>query len=422
MITKTHSAKFLRQRKMMMVLPLLILPFITMAFWALGGGQNSGEGDQLKQMAGLNIQLPDALLKEDKNENKLSFYKEADDDSIKRKEILLNDPAYRNLIDTSIESLSYRSNSFNPLPPGDKLITSPYKIQADNDEQKIYNKINELNKKINQPDNMSTDLLPGNLKGQDDSEVQFSKHIDRLHGMMQAMSSPETNDPEMDQLNKTLDKILDIQNPQRVSNRLKEASIQNKEQVFIVRKNQPDQHVSLLDTNKVKHAPTNHFYGLGDDINLEDQNAIEAVIHEAQTLMNGSVVKCRLMDDVYINGTLIPRGNFIFGIAELHDDRLEISITSIRIGQSIYPINLEVFDMDGLPGIYIPGAISRDVTKQAADNGLQSMDFLTMDPSLKAQATASGINAAKSFLGKKAKQVKVMVKAGYKILLRDKNI
>ena len=423
MIHKTHSAKFLRQRKMMMVLPLLMLPFITMAFWALGGGQNSDEGDQLKQKAGLNIQLPDALLKEDENENKLSFYKEADADSLKRKELILNDPAYRNSIDTSIESLSSQSDFYNPLPP----ITGPsklsYKLQADNDEQKIYNKINELNKKINQPDKISSsDLIPGNLKDQDDSEVQFSNDIDRLHGMMQAMSSPETNDPEMDQLNKTLDKILDIQNPQRVSNRLKDESIQNKERVFIVRKNQPNQHVSLLDTNKVKHAPATHFYGLEDDSNQEDQNAIEAVIHEAQTLMNGSIVKCRLMDDIYVNGTLIPRGNFVFGIAELHDDRLEILITSIRIGQSIYPINLEVFDMDGLPGIYIPGAISRDVTKQAADNGLQSMDFLTMDPSLKAQATASGINAAKSFLSKKAKQVKVLVKAGYKILLRDKNL
>ena len=34
-----HSAKFLRQRKMMLVLPVLIIPFVTMGFWALGGGQ-----------------------------------------------------------------------------------------------------------------------------------------------------------------------------------------------------------------------------------------------------------------------------------------------------------------------------------------------------------------------------------------------
>ena len=423
MIPKTHSAKFLRQRKMMVILPLLILPFLTMAFWALGGGQNSGEGDQLKKQAGLNIQLPDALLKEDENENKLSFYKEADADSLKRREIQLNDPAYINSIDTNVESLSFRTNSYDPLPPEENHSNTSYKIQADNDEQRIYSKINEINQKINQPDKTASSYpIPENKMQQDESEGQFSNEVDRLHGMMQLMSSPETEDPEMVQLNNTLDKILDIQNPQRVSNRLKEKSIQNKDQVFIVRKNQPNQHISLLDTSKIKRTPVNSFYSLEDNVDQEDQNAIEAVIHETQTLMSGSVVKCRLMDDIYVNGTLIPRGNFIFGIAELHDDRLEISITSIRIRQSVYPINLEVFDMDGLPGIYIPGAISRDVAKQATDNGLQSMDFLTMDPSLKAQATATGINAAKSFFSKKAKQVKVMVKAGYKILLRGKNV
>lgn len=423
MIAKTHSAKFLRQRKMMVILPLLILPFLTMAFWALDGGQNSSEDGQIKQQAGLNIQLPDALLKENKNENKLSFYKEADADSLRKREILLNDPAYRNSIDTNIESLSYRYNSYDPLPPEENHSNTSYKIEADNDEQRIYSKINEINNKINQPDQASSpNPIPENKMQSDGSERQFSDEIDRLHGMMQMMSSPETEDPEMQQLNNTLDKILDIQNPQRVSNRLKEKSVQNKEQVFIVRKNQANQHISLLDTSKIKNAPVNNFFSLEDNVDQEDQNAIEAVIHETQTLMNGSVVKCRLMDDIYVNGTLIHRGNFIFGIAQLHDDRLEISITSIRIRQSVYPINLEVFDLDGLPGIYIPGAMSRDVAKQATDNGLQSMDFLTMDPSLKAQATATGINAAKSFFSKKAKQVKVLVKAGYKILLRDKNV
>ena len=78
--------------------------------------------------------------------------------------------------------------------------------------------------------------------------------------------------------------------------------------------------------------------------------------------------------------------------------------------------------MDGLAGIYIPGAISRDVAKQSADNSLQLMELTTLDPSLKAQAAAAGINTVKSMLSKKVKQVKVMVKAGYRVLLRDKNI
>jgi len=36
-----HSEKFLKKRKALLVLPLLALPFITLAFWALGGGKGN---------------------------------------------------------------------------------------------------------------------------------------------------------------------------------------------------------------------------------------------------------------------------------------------------------------------------------------------------------------------------------------------
>jgi len=49
------------------------------------------------------------------------------------------------------------------------------------------------------------------------------------------------------------------------------------------------------------------------------------------------------------------------------------------------------------------------------------MELSTMDPSLKAQAAAAGINATKNLLSKKARLVKVMVKAGYRVLLKDQN-
>ena len=133
------------------------------------------------------------------------------------------------------------------------------------------------------------------------------------------------------------------------------------------------------------------------------------------------MVKLRLLDNFFINETLVPKGNFIFGTALLAGERLTISIQSIRAENSLFPVKLDVYDLDGLEGIYIPGAIARDVAKQSADNGLQLMELSSMDPSLKAQMAAGAINATKNLLGKKIKQVKVLVKAGYKVLLRDKS-
>jgi len=420
-----HSAKFLRQRKMMMVLPLLTIPFLTMAFWALGGGQVSESKNSENNKTGLNLQLPDANLKDDKNEDKLSFYKEADADSLKREEILHNDPYYKDSIsDKQNTFMPSTENIYNPLPPNNNLNSSPYNTSTDVNEQKIYQKINELNKQINQPDVPSA---PYNKQGQSvqagENNEQFSKQVDRLQEMMQQMNNKPEVDPEMQQLNGTLDKILDIQNPGTGKENLKEKSLLQKQVVFSISKHSNDDNVSLLDTTKKTVVTGTGFYGINDNVaKEEDNNAIEAVIHENQTLVNGAVIKLRLLTDIYINGNLIPKDNFIFGIASLNDERLEVEINSIRNDKSLFPVKLEVYDLDGLAGIYIPGAITRDVAKQSADNSLQLMELTTMDPSIKAQAAATGINTAKAMLSKKAKQVKVLVKAGYKVLLIDKNI
>jgi conjugative transposon TraM protein len=416
-----HSAKFLRQRKMMLVLPVLVIPFITMAFWALGGGQ----GDRNKALeannTGLNMELPNANLKEDKNADKLSFYNEADADSLKRDELLRNDPYYKDSIlgrqNTILTDTGFQINN-KPLYGG--LNQSPYNKTADASEQRIYQKINEINRQISQPDTAS--VIPNYPNQVAGTNEQFSGEIDRLQGMMQQMNDNPESDPEMEQLNGTLEKILDIQHPDRVKEKLKVKSLKNKEQVFIMSKQSVKNNISLLDTGKSSKHTENKFYGIEEDINTEVQNTVEAVVHQTQTLVNGAVVKMRLLNDIYLNGALVPKGNFVFGIAELNDERLEVKINSIRNNNSLFAVKLEVYDMDGLPGIYIPGAISRDVAKQSADNSLQLMELTSVDPSFKAQAAATGINAAKSLLSRKVKQVKVLVKAGYKVLLRDNSI
>jgi conjugative transposon TraM protein len=252
------------------------------------------------------------------------------------------------------------------------------------------------------------------------ADPEFAGQVDRLESMMQMMNNANGEDPEMKQLDGTLDKILDIQHPSRVKEQIKEKSLQHKELVFTVSTEPTEVNVSLLDTMKIGQEGTTGFFGLNDrTVSLPDNNAIEAVVHENQILVNGAVIKFRLLNDVFINGSLIPKGNFVFGTATLHDERLEAAIKFVRCHQSLFPVKLEVYDMDGMPGIYIPGAITRDVAKQSADNSLQLMELGSADPSFKAQAAAAGISTAKSLLSKKIKLIKVNLKAGYKVLLKD---
>lgn len=394
-----QNSQFLRKRKFYLVLPLLALPFVTLAFWAMGGGRQNYE--EVKTSEGLNLQLPDAKLKDEKNFDKLSFYNLAEKDSLKNEEALRNDPTYKP--DTGMNVLQM-IHQLNPM------ITSPFNNHGiDANEQKIYKKINELNAQINAP--------PVLTPGKQQPNPSFSKEVDKLQDMMQVMTDKQETDPEMQQINGVLDKILEIQHPDR---KVKEKSIQQKEKVFSVHGGMGNDIISLLTDTIKKPKSNNGFYDIGKVKELDHEQAIEAVVHQEQTVVSGSTVKLRLADNIYINGILVPKGNFVYGTASLENERLAVTINAIRYQSYLLPVSLAVYDLDGIAGIHIPGAISRDVAKQSAEQGLQNIDITTLDPSLAAQAANTGIQAAKSLLTKKIKLVKVTLKAGYKILLNNK--
>ena len=416
-----RSQAFLRKRKMMLVLPLLVIPFLTMAFWALGGGQAKNEIAGTKQ-EGLNLNLPDAKMKDDNLTDKLSFYDKADKDSARLEEWMWTDPYYKQNEDTSflpvneLEVLTQNSASkYNQ-----RLNSSPYETTSNNPEQKLMQKLALLQKEINKQPEASVNENPDATNYKQDEG--FSGEVDKLENMLFTMNKTNTGDPEIEQLNGTLEKILDIQHPQRVKEKLKEKSLQHKQVAYAVTTQPVLANVSLMDTNKIKSNTTNKFYGLEKDNSITEEGlAIEAVVHSNQKLVNGAVIQLRLATAIFINGVLIPKGNPINGTASLNNERLEVEISSIRYKNTLFPVKLELYDIDGLPGIYIPGSISRDVAKNSADNSLQLMELTTLDPSLKAQAAAAGINTVKNLMSRKVKQVKVMVKEGYKVLLKDKN-
>ena len=67
------SQRLLRRRKLLMILPIVVIPFITLLFWALGGGKPNNARTQPLQK-GFNMNLPGAYLKEDKALDKMSYY------------------------------------------------------------------------------------------------------------------------------------------------------------------------------------------------------------------------------------------------------------------------------------------------------------------------------------------------------------
>ena len=68
-----------RRRKLLWILPLLVLPFATLFFWAMGGGAAISPG--VKTEKGFNLKLPSAKVNDDETLDKLNYYDQAALDS-----------------------------------------------------------------------------------------------------------------------------------------------------------------------------------------------------------------------------------------------------------------------------------------------------------------------------------------------------
>jgi len=125
-----------RTRKLLLILPLLVLPFLTMLFWAMGGGATTSATTDKK---GFNIKLPAAQLKEDKNMDKLNYYDQAALDSTKLDEMRRKDPNYRFASKDSTGSQT----------------ASVSRLQIDNyqspQEEKVYKRLEQLQRAISNP-------------------------------------------------------------------------------------------------------------------------------------------------------------------------------------------------------------------------------------------------------------------------------
>lgn len=421
---KTLSQQELKRRKLLLILPVLTLPFLTMLFWTLGGGSAKVETAQNTEKRGFNFELPIPKFKEDDALDKMSYYDKAATDSLKLLEQIKKDPNYSSALDEKELEVEWGQGFSGPQdhPKGKTALLGIG--EKDPASEKIYQKLASLQKIINQPQSY-------NDPEQDMREFDYRNNLDdasrdmkSLEQLMNAMTAPQQEeDPELKQLGGMLENILDIQHPQRVQEKLKESSKKQKGKTYSVDRKKTEDNLTSLegkDNSRDSLIKQNAFYPVEQETPSEvNQNALEAVIHETQTIISGSVIKLRLTSDVVINTVSIPRNSFLYGTASLKGERLEVRIDNIKYHNSILPVELAVYDMDGISGIYIPGTINRESAKASADRSIQTLGLATLDDSWGAQAAGMGVEAAKSLLSKKVKLIKVVVKAGYRVLLYD---
>ncbi len=95
-----------------------------------------------------------------------------------------------------------------------------------------------------------------------------------------------------------------------------------------------------------------------------NSNLFKACIHGDQTVVTGSTVRMRLLQDVTISGMKIPANTLFYGVATLGANRLDIVVSNLKVGDNLNPVSVVVFDNDAMEGLNLPNNLKANAAKR----------------------------------------------------------
>jgi conjugative transposon TraM protein len=144
-----------------------------------------------------------------------------------------------------------------------------------------------------------------------------------------------------------------------------------------LKKKQAAEKVARLKENQVKFSVEKADAVSGDFNTVLPQKEpafISAVIDENVTGYAGSRLRLKLLEDIKAGNNLIKKGTYLFAqINGFTEQRVTLAVTSILYDGKILPVKLDIYDMDGLPGLYVPSSAFRDFTKDLGSNSVQGV-------------------------------------------------
>ena len=449
-----RSQQFYKKRQLAVFLPVVVVPFLSIIFYLMGGGAGMAETAAKKDkngkpiVQGLNTSVPEVDEKVDMYSSKMKAYDRVAEDSIakkkKDKKSFLKTGNLSRFFkeeeeETSDETEKTDTKSGINGSLTDKLAdkdvsrkglnASAFRSkeeQANAPEvkslQKTQQSLARLNETVSAPPAPTTRYSDGATKVDPVLAKMLEEQQQRQKEMMELYKqsvqknqnptqSPGTADPSV-----TAAGQQSGTSPANQPKKGVQVKIESETRPVVSRfgKDTLNRNVAVQPVRQ-----GNAFHSAGGASLKQDANVISAVLHEEQVLENGSTVKIRLLNTIRVGTTLIPRNTFIFGIARIQGERLGINISSIRYGEVIIPISLSVYDVDGLEGLFVPGSLTRTAAKQGASQGISGTQFYQgFATNVQTQLTQTAIETAKNVVSKKASIVRVSTKANYVIYLK----
>ncbi len=444
-----HSEKPIRQKKILIALPFIIIPCLLFGFWMLRSDSDTTSADSLAINNKVNTTLPDPIL--DKSLSKREIYEQADREADLRQSNLRSDPYADQLLRE--DSLS-SSNSFERSLT-DRTDRLSRKLSAFSEQMADVKQTDIALGASSQTKTPSTKTPASSsspLSAPYDSRVaamatEEDRKIAEIEAKMAQLdrygSGPSSASPaepfsseplspedslaaaQLQTLDKIMERATMLRFPELAEDEMRKRSLANQEQAYpISQSSASDREVryfgsAVTDTSQII-VPRGGFYTDQQANDAFEQITVGAQVHSSVTVVEGSTVKLRLLDDVFVAGLRIPKHSFVYATTSLNGDRLRIQVETINFGGNIYQVKLEGFDLDGLPGIAVPGSVERQIAKRQASQTARTVGGGARTNNLATQLAVEGTDAVKEIASRKLSVTKIYLKSGHQIILRNR--
>lgn len=183
------------------------------------------------------------------------------------------------------------------------------------------------------------------------------------------------------------------------------------------------QDISSAEIARAFSQPRNMgFFTVSAETQKESKNTISACIYDDQTIMDGQSVRLRLLEQMQAGSVIVPHNTIITGMAKIQGERLGVSVVSLEYAGIIIPVELKVYDTDGQAGICIPNPKEINAVKEVAANmGTSAGTSISLTSNAGQQLAADlgrgVIQGTSQYVSKKLREVKVSLKAEYRVFL-----
>ena len=296
--------------------------------------------------------------------------------------------------------------SYQNYKQSQEVLSSFYDSTENPETDRLKKQIEELEKRLEEKDTPTALTMDNQLELMEKSFQMAAKYLPGGQNQTELPPLNETTKIKTISSKKQTITVLDKTSKEIVSSLVKPTSLQ--------------------DFLPISSENNQTFYTAeGERKTQTHKNSIRVSIKEDQVIINEGYIKLRLLESIVINGALLPETSTLIAKVKVNSGRLELSVNSIKIDDSIIDTELIGYDNYGQKGLEVLDLQEISASKEIIANmGQTAGTSISMSRSASDQIAgdlSKGlIQGVSGYFSKKVKAQRVTLKQGQELFLVPK--